>query len=207
MGQALGVGAITPLVSDSGEPLPPQDRFRSTVDIAALTRMEHALQLLRPPRWPEDILGAIDREKAARGEVLFRERCQECHGPHPAEVARQQASAPLKTIPGTGWRLEVIPLDHIGTDPTAAMRFIERRYDLSRTGITNAELADTLRPLLTRSLSRDVRFRVRELARLREGEGGGPLTAAAAAYPDPDAGAAEITAAAFGEIGAALSRV
>ena len=86
-------------------------------------------------------------------------------------------------------------------------RFIERRYDLSRTGITNAELADTLRPLLTRSLSRDVRFRVRELARLRKGEGGGPLTAAAAAYPDPDAGAAEIPTAAFGEIDAALARV
>ena len=62
----------------------------------------------------------------------------------------------------------MIPLDHIGTDPTAAMRFMERRYDLSRTGLTNAELADTLRPLLMRSLARDVRFRLRELVRLRE---------------------------------------
>jgi RoxA-like, cytochrome c-like len=207
MGQALGVGAITPLVSDSGEPLPPQERFRSTVDIVALTRIEHALQLLRPPRWPEDILGAIDREKAARGELLFQQRCQECHGPHPAEAARQLASTPLKTTPGTGWRMEVIPLDHIGTDPTAAKRFIERRYDLSRTGLTKAELADTLRPLLTRSLSRDVRFRVHELARLREAEGGGPLTAVAMAYPDPDAGAAKIPAAVFGEIDAVLARV
>ena len=207
MGQALGVGAITPLVGESGAPLPPQQRFRSTVDIAALTRIENSLQLLRPPRWPEEILGAIDHERAARGEVLFKRHCQECHGPHLAEAARLQASAPLKHVPGTGWRTEVIPLDHIGTDPTAARRFIERRYDLTRTGLTNTEMGDTLRPLMLRSLSRDVRFRLRELARLRESEGGGPLTAAAAAWPDPDAGPAEIPESAFPPVQAALEQV
>ncbi len=208
MGQALGVGAITPLVSDSGEPLPPPQRFRSTVDIAALTRHRTAPCSCCARR-------AGRRTSSAPSIVRRRRAASCCSGSAARNVtvrtwpkpARQQASAPLKTIPGTGWRMEVIPLDHIGTDPTAAMRFIERRYDLSRTGLTNAELADTLRPLMTRSLSRDVRFRVRELARLREGEGGGPLTAAAAAYPDPDAGAAAIPDAAFGEIDAALARV
>ena len=206
MGQALGVGAITPLVSDSGKPLPPDARFRSTVDIAALVNIEHTLQLLRPPRWPEEILGAIDHTRAARGEALFKRHCQECHGPHLAEAARLQASTPLKNVPGTGWRMEVIPLDHIGTDPTAAMRFIQRSYDLSRTGLTRAEVADALRPLMTRALSRDVRFRLRELARLREGEAGGPLTAAELAWPDPDA-SAEIPGAAFAEVQAALEKV
>jgi hypothetical protein len=206
MGQALGVGAITPFVTAKGEPLPPQERFHSTVDIAALTRIEHTLQLLRPPRWPEEILGVIDREKAARGEVLFKQRCQECHGPHLAEPARVLATTPLKNIPGTAWRMEVIPLDHIGTDPTAAMRFIERRYDLSRTGLTNAELADALRPLMTQSLARDVRFRLGELARLREGDSGGPLTAADAAYPQ-DASGATLPEASFREIEAVLARV
>jgi hypothetical protein len=208
VGEALGVGANTPYMDADGKPLPPQDRFRSSVDIPGLHRIEGALQMLRPPRWPEDILGGIDREKAARGEILFKERCQECHGPHVSEPGRQLATAPLKLIPGTAWRIEVIPLEHIGTDPTAAMRFMDRRYDLSPTGLTNAELADTLRPLLIRNLSRDVRFRIRELARLREGEAAtGTLTTVAAAYPDPDTGAATLPEQSFSDIDAALKQV
>ena len=62
--------------------------------------------------------------------------------------------------------MEVIPLDHIGTDPNAAMGFMDRRYDLSATGLSNAELQAALRPLLTRQLLRDVRFRLREVVRL-----------------------------------------
>jgi cytochrome c5 len=208
LGEALGVGAITPFTDAGGKPLAPHDRFRSSVDIPGLTRIEHTLHSLRPPPWPEAILGAVDREKAARGEVLFKDHCQECHGPHVAEPARQQASAPLKTVPGTEWRIEVIDVGHIGTDPIAAKRFIERRYDLTKTGLTNAELADALRPLQTRSLSRDVRFRLRELARLKEGEAGtGPLSAAAAAYPDPDAGPASLPEETFRQIDALLAQV
>ena len=208
VGEALGVGANTPFFDADGKPLPPEQRFGSTVDIPGLHRIEGALQRLRPPSWPEEILGAVDRDKAARGEVLFKERCQECHGPHVAEPARQFATAPLKLVPGTAWRIEVIPLEHIGTDPTAAQRFIDRRYDLSSTGLTHAELADTLRPLLVRALVRDARFRIRELARLREGEAGtGPLSAVASALPDPDAGPAALPEAAFRDVDAALAKV
>jgi mono/diheme cytochrome c family protein len=193
VGEALGVGAIAPLRSDMNEPLPPQERFRSSVDIAGLTRIEHALQMLRPPRWPEHILGAIDRDKAARGKELFERRCRDCHGPHVAETARAQASAPLKPE-GLEWRIEVIALEHIGTDPTAAQGFMERRYDISETGLTNAQLQATLRPLLTRSLARDIRFRLRELVRLRALRGApeAGLSAALAGYPDPDAGATAV---------------
>ena len=69
VGEALGVGAVTPLLDQDGAPLPPGARYRSSVDIAGLVRIEHALQLLRPPAWPEGVLGAIDHAKAARGEV------------------------------------------------------------------------------------------------------------------------------------------
>ncbi|HEU4780270.1 MAG TPA: di-heme-cytochrome C peroxidase, partial [Steroidobacteraceae bacterium] len=189
VGEALGVGAIAPLVSDMREPLPPGARYRSTVDIAGLQRIEHALQLLRPPRWPAEILGAIDPAKASRGETLFKQRCQGCHGPHVAEPARQQATAPLKPSNELEWRIEVIPLEHIGTDPTAAKGFMERRYDLSETGLQNSDLDAALRPLLTRALLRDARFRLSEIVRLRtEAEAPlGDLPAALAAYPDPDA--------------------
>jgi len=165
VGEALGVGAIVPLMSAVGQPLPPEHRFRTSVDIRGLHRIEQTLQRLRPPDWPEQIFGAIDRDKAARGKELFEQRCQECHGPHVAEGERTLANAPLKPT-GLEWRMEVIPLDHIGTDPNAAMGFMNRRYDLSATGLSNAELQAALRPLLTRQLLRDVRFRLRELVRL-----------------------------------------
>ena len=208
VGEALGVGAVTPLLDEDGAPLPPGARYRSSVDIAGLVRIEHALQLLRPPAWPEDVLGAIDHVKAARGEALFNQRCQECHGPHVAEPARQQASAPLKSSNELAWRIEVIPLDHIGTDPNAAMGFIKRRYDLSATGLSNQDLQDALRPLLTRSLLRDVRFRLSEVVRLRGDSGAPPgeLPALLAAYPDPDGGATPaVPVETFVAIDAALS--
>jgi cytochrome c5 len=190
VGEALGVGAIAPLVSDMKEPLPPAQRYRSSVDILGLQRIEHALQLLRPPRWPEELLGAIDQEKAKAGEALFKERCQMCHGPHIAEPARAAASAPLKPAGDLEWRIEVIDVDHIGTDPTAAKGFMERHYDLSETGLTNAELAATLRPLFTRALIRDARFRLRSVveARAANKSNAGDLPKLLAAFPDPDAG-------------------
>ena len=207
VGEALGVGAIAPLRSDMNESLPPEARFRSSVDIAGLTRIEHTLQMLQPPRWPEQILGSIDAEKAARGAELFKQRCQGCHGPHVAEPARAQASAPLKPE-GQEWRIEVIPLEHIGTDPTAAQGFMERRYDISATGLKNKDLDAALRPLLTRSLAREVRFRLREVVRMRA-ERGAPdagLAVALSNYPDPDAGAtAVLNPAALQAVDAALA--
>jgi len=207
VGEALGVGAIAPLIRD-GEPLPPGERFRSSVDFAGLQRIEHALQLLRPPRWPEDLFGAIDAAKAERGRELFERHCRECHGPYVASAARQQASAPLKPSPELEWRIETIPVEHIGTDPAAADGFMDRRYDLSATGLSNADLRDALRPLLVRSLLRDVRFRLTEIIRLRTeaGQDTGDLPAALAAYPDLDAQPnPEIPKQAFANISSALA--
>jgi len=86
------------------------------------------------------------------------------------------------------------PEKAFGTDPNAAMGFIRRRYDLSATGLSSDDLRGALRPLLTRSLLRDVRFRLREVVRLR-GDAAAPpgdLPALLAAYPDPDAAATPV---------------
>ena len=40
----------------------------------------------------------------------------------------------------------MIPLEHIGTDPTAAQGFMERRYDLSDTGLTQRGAAGGVAP-------------------------------------------------------------
>ena len=191
IGEALGVGAVIKLTDTYGNPVPVEQRYLSSINLANLDRIEHTLQKLTPPRWPENLLGSIDQTLAARGKVLFESHCQGCHGPHPADRDRQQASSPGKTSPDTEWMIEVIPVEHIGTDPTEATGFMSRHYDLTTAGLTREELGRVLRPLLVRDLARDARWRLQETIAARRAKGVdlGQLPALLAAYPDPNADA------------------
>ncbi len=190
VGEALGVGATLRMTNTHGAPLPAHERFRSSVMIPNLATIEQTLQTLRPPRWPEDLLGTVDRPLAERGRALFEQHCRDCHGPHVAGPAEQLSMAPLKREPGTVWKIEVIPLAHIGTDATAATGFVERRYDLTAAGLDRGEIDRLLRPLLRRELVRDTRYR---LSAVVEGRRAAGLDAAALAteletYPVPESG-------------------
>lgn len=189
IGEALGVGAVLRLTDTYGNPLPPDRRFDTSVNIANLDRIERDLQRLQPPPWPEELLGKVDRALAAQGKELFDTHCQMCHGPHVADAALQQSGAPLKSSPGEQWKIEVVPLAHIGTDPAAATAFVERRFDLSATGITPQEIHGVFSPLFTRDLARDARYRLISVIAGREAAGQpvGRLPELALAYPDPDA--------------------
>jgi len=189
IGESLGVGAVIRMTDDYGNALPPEHRFDSSVNIENLGVIEHTLQKLTPPRWPENLLGKIDQEKAARGKALFEEHCQGCHGPHPVDRAAQLASAPGKPGPETEWHIEVIPVEHIGTDPTEANGFLSRHYDLRATGLTQAELVALLKPQLLRNLARDARWRLSATidGRKQAGLSVGALPTLLAEYPDPDA--------------------
>ena len=48
-----------------------------------LQKIEGLLQRLAPPKWPEEVFGKIDREKALRGKALFAEHCPSCHNSYP----------------------------------------------------------------------------------------------------------------------------
>ena len=208
IGEALGVGAVLRLTDTYGNPLPESERFASSVNIENLGTIEHTLQRLTPPRWPEELLGNVDQALAARGKTLFDTHCQGCHGPHPADRAAQLASAPLKASPDEEWTIEVIPVEHIGTDPTEAVGFIERHYDLRPTGLTQADLAALLKPELLRNLARDARYRLTETVAGREQAGmeNGTLADLLANYPDPDANETpSIPQAIFVEIAAQLA--
>ena len=189
IGEALGVGAVLRMTDDYGNPIPAEHRFESSVIVPNLVEIERTLQQLKPPPWPEDLLGAIDRPLAEKGKALFEDHCVMCHGPHPASRALQQATAPLKPSPDVEWQIEVIPVAHIGTDPVAATAFVERKYDLSAAGLTNADLAAALKPSLVRQLARDIRYRLATVIELRRAAGGDATTLdpLLAAYPDPDA--------------------
>ncbi len=188
IGEALGVGAVIPLVNREGNPLPEHQRFSSSVNIDGLNTIEQTLRKLQPPLWPEHILGTIDKEKAAKGQQLFEQYCQGCHGPHPATRAQQMAAAPLKSSPLDQWLIKVIESSEIGTDPTAAQAFMDRKYDISSTGVTNDDVTRVLMPLLQRQLNRNVLFRLTEVIEQRQEQSlpSAALETAKANYPDPN---------------------
>ena len=53
--------------------------FKSSVDLVNLRRLEAHLRSLKSPEWPENIIGAIDYDKAARGKRIYGNHCQGCH--------------------------------------------------------------------------------------------------------------------------------
>jgi mono/diheme cytochrome c family protein len=135
VGEALGVK--TPFVGKGKA----EDLFKSTVHVDNLWKMEEWLsgpepyQGLRSPKWPEELFGTIDLEKAAQGEQLYNQHCVSCHFPGGDVLEQDRLSAEPKYWTATNYRgdrllkLIVTDLDVIGTDPKQATDFIERQAD------------------------------------------------------------------------------
>jgi hypothetical protein len=78
-GESVGVLVRMDLTSET----PAKGLFESTIDFKGQFVSENLLRRLAPPQWPEEVLGKIDREKAAKGAQLFAENCSECHSTWP----------------------------------------------------------------------------------------------------------------------------
>ena len=148
VGEAMGVGAAIHFMDPYGRPIGPSERYRTSVRFDDVQRIETTLQELRPPRWPEDLLGAIDRAKAARGKVLFDRHCQGCHGPHVAVEAIRKRDAPLKTAAEPLWLIKTKDIRDIGTDPRSALNFSTNELDLSKAGLDPQAVRALLRKQL-----------------------------------------------------------
>ena len=100
IGQALGVGAI--VASDN----------TSSLVFESLHTLEESARKLEPPVWP-DFFPAIDADRAAKGKLLYADRCLACHG----DI---EAGPP----PGGQKRaIKEFELDDIRTDPNQALNF------------------------------------------------------------------------------------
>ena len=181
IGEAMGVGARYTLVDRYGLPLPPEQRFRATTLLDNLHAIELNLRRLAPPPWPEQVFGAIDREKAARGKELFDTHCVDCHGPFVAPPAIKLRNAPLKTDSDPEWLVRTVCVEDIGTDPNTAANFSRATVDIRETGMT----ADDLRRVASRGLeaqkARQVKYLEGEIARLQSELGAVTTTGGAAA--------------------------
>ena len=111
-GETLGVF----LPMDFRSKTPQEGLFETAAMLPNLNKIEHLLDRLAPPKWPEDVLGKIDRQKAGQGKSLFMTHCASCHNAYPYTW-----TAPDKF----GKRfIEVglVPQVYVGTDPSQFQR-------------------------------------------------------------------------------------
>lgn len=112
VGEVLGVFGQLDLTDDV---------FRSSANVQNLFLLEEQVATLRPPRWPEDILGPIDLEKAARGKDLYFSEstsCANCHSVGPPYPLTEPNEYGVQFI-----SVEMIPFATVGTDSEAILDF------------------------------------------------------------------------------------
>jgi hypothetical protein len=107
IGQDLGVGAVADTATGD-----------STVLLRNLRRLEQIAAKLSTPKWPEEVLGKIDRDRAARGATIYKTECASCH----------DLGADGK-FPDLTYDLATI-----GTDPNRALNFIKPLGDKTFVG-------------------------------------------------------------------------
>jgi mono/diheme cytochrome c family protein len=154
MGEAFGVGARLHLLDRYGRPLPPGERFRTSVLVPNLHKIEATLQRLEPPKWPQDLLGPVDSEKAAHGRALFEAHCRHCHGPFDVAAPVKAYEDPLRGDLDPLWKMTIVPITEVGTDPKAAMNFVHRTVDLTRSGLSPEEVLSYAQPVFTEARNR-----------------------------------------------------
>lgn len=170
MADALAAGASLTLLDRYGRPLPAAERFRSSLELEALHRVGTALQSLRAPRWPEDVLGAIDRAKAERGRALFEQHCARCHGAVELPAAVKTFAAPLRGPLDPLWKTVAVPVDEVGSDPAAALAAVQATVDVRRSGLTADELRRVFAPVLAEYRTRLARLTEDARVATRDGD-------------------------------------
>src|SRR5207302_4077913 len=100
-GEALGVGAILDT-----------DTFESTIRFDNLKVLENLAMKLTPPAWPAEF-GEIDKQKAAAGEIHFREFCAGCHAGSKSDGS---VIIPLKDVSTDSRRIKNVrrPVGEVG---------------------------------------------------------------------------------------------
>ena len=140
MGESLGVGAVVRLTDGTGRPLPAQEQFTSTAMVDDQVKIEENLRKLKQPRWPEDLLGPVDTNKAQLGRTLYLKHCAHCHSPCVLSAAEVKVERPTRDPNDPFWHVNLIDIRNVGTDPQAALNFANSRLDLSKAAVTRERL-------------------------------------------------------------------
>lgn len=119
-GEVLGVFAHVDFTSKTNP-------LGSSMLLKQLDLMEEWFDMLSPPAWPKEVLGAVDATKAARGKELFTQDCLGCHTMPPYRMSPKEANQFGKQF----IQINRTPFMAVGTDPTYTLDLITRT---TRTG-------------------------------------------------------------------------
>jgi len=152
IGEALGVRAHVNLKD-------PAKLFRSTVNVKNLHSIENQLAGpsefagLHAPVWPANVFGPLDQTKVAAGKQLYSQHCQHCHLPPLDSPEIQDQKYWEAGLGGKRFlKLNLIPLDEIGTDPREASGWAQRQAVTGALGLGTVSAAEGLR-LVTRKIA------------------------------------------------------
>lgn len=138
VGEAMGVRSRINLLGYPGV------QFQNTIRVENLHEIENLLggeslgSGVWSPKWPENILGKIDRERAAKGEKLYNTLCLHCHQPPILSEEGRKPEHWMIDANSEGrqfFKVTPIPLDEIGTDPNEARNFASRTADSGPLGM------------------------------------------------------------------------
>ncbi len=132
VGEALGVRSRINLLGYPGPQFQNSIRIENLHEIELLLGGDAPGKGVWSPKWPEDILGKIYREKAAKGEKLYNELCLHCHQPPMLSEEGRKPEHWTNFTNSAGrqfFKVTMIPLAEIGTDPKEAQNFSKRTAD------------------------------------------------------------------------------
>lgn len=150
IGEAMGVRARVNLTDST-------KLYRSTVNVKNLREMEGllagpaAFTGLKSPAWPTEVFGPIDQAKAQKGAHFYKQYCQHCHLPPVDSPEIQDPKYWEGGLEGKHFlKLNVIPLDEIGTDPREASNWAQRTTVTDALGLGTVTAAVGLRAVTSK---------------------------------------------------------
>ena len=118
IGQVLGVFGEVSII-DATLPI----GYSSSVNVKVLQDLEGTMQNLYAPSWNEGaakgVLPKLDSKLLKSGEQIYNDNCSSCH-----QVIEPKKHGDLASI-----IVSKIPLNEVGTDPTAALSFVQREVN------------------------------------------------------------------------------
>lgn len=94
----------------------------STILYDRLFALEQWVYDLNPPKWREDIFGAIDQARWRRGAALFKSDCRACHNMPPFDMTRKEDNIRQKQF----IKITRVPYQNVGTDPLYVQSLVGR---------------------------------------------------------------------------------
>jgi hypothetical protein len=153
VGEALGVRARLNMIGYPGT------QFQNTIRVENINSLEKLLGGEAPgkgvwsPKWPAEIFGKIDDAKALQGKALYNSLCIGCHKPPMLSEEGQKSEFWTTNTDSAGrqfFKVTLVDLPVIGTDPKEARNFAERKADSGPVGKGTISAADGLKYITQR---------------------------------------------------------